>query len=192
MAQQIRKALGTDLLQLLFQVIPLLQVVTEDSDDIPQQPTQEQAPTMSLQSPEAQKNQIHYAFAKFVRIVAAAFCPMVLVLDDLQWADAASLDLLDFIMRDNAATASGTSQESSSTTQQQNILIVGIYRSTNPENLTASKNDPESARTDNTFHRFLRGLQESSNNQKDRAFFSPYKSIIGYLIKSASYDISIT
>ncbi|CAB9521070.1 expressed unknown protein [Seminavis robusta] len=60
------------------------------------------------------------AEVRFLKIVSEALAmpPLVLVLDDLQNADAASLDLLEYIIR----TSNGQQAP-------QNIMIVGIYRS---------------------------------------------------------------
>lgn len=60
----------------------------------------------------------HYAFLRFMRIVCEHFSPMVLFLDDLQWADKASLDLIDMILTDS---------------QNSKVLIIGAFRSNEVE-----------------------------------------------------------
>jgi predicted ATPase len=44
------------------------------------------------------KEGINYAFRKFLRVVSTHFKPLVIVLDDLQWADAASFELLETLI----------------------------------------------------------------------------------------------
>jgi len=61
-----------------------------------------------------QKNRLHYAFVKFIRVACAAFSPLVIFLDDLQWADISSLDLLKVIMLDQGSA---------------NLMVIGTYRS---------------------------------------------------------------
>ena len=56
-----------------------------------------QPPVQELPSTEAQ-NRIHTALCSFVRAVARKEHPLVLFLDDLQWADPASLDLMRLLM----------------------------------------------------------------------------------------------
>jgi hypothetical protein len=53
----------------------------------------------NLESQEA-KVRLHYAFRLFIRVVASSFAPLVLILDDLQWADENSIELI--MDRDNS------------------------------------------------------------------------------------------
>jgi len=85
-------------------------------------------PSMSLIAPETalrtdfcnsikledQKNRLHYGFLKFIRVASAAFCPLVFFLDDLQWADVSSLELLKVLISDQENT---------------NLMVIGTYRS---------------------------------------------------------------
>ena len=68
-------------------------------------------PVPELELGEA-RNRLHLALTRFVATLADAG-PVVLVLDDLQWADAASLELLGSLMLDTSAP----------------VLFVGAYRS---------------------------------------------------------------
>lgn len=59
----------------------------------------EVAPVAPLPAAQA-RNRFHFAFQHFVRVFAAPEHPLVIFLDDLQWADAASLDLIRILMTD--------------------------------------------------------------------------------------------
>ena len=56
--------------------------------------------------------QFQFAFRRFVRTITS-FSPLVLVLDDLKWADAASMDLLEALLSDR---------------DNPSLLILGCYR----------------------------------------------------------------
>jgi predicted ATPase/signal transduction histidine kinase len=75
--------------QVLIDVIPELEQV------IGQQP-----PALELSSSAAQ-NRFNLLFQKFLEVFTTAEHPLVVFLDDLQWADAASLQLLKLLMNDN-------------------------------------------------------------------------------------------
>ncbi|MCP4358946.1 MAG: AAA family ATPase [Chloroflexi bacterium] len=64
----------------------------------------------------------------------ASYCPLVIALDDLHWADSATLDLLQYLIRSGMG----------------NILIVGCYR---PEEIVASHPLTRLRRTLNREHR---------------------------------------
>ncbi len=71
-----------------------------------------QPPIAELGGAEAE-NRFNYIFLEFIKAVADQEHPLVVFLDDLQWADAASLRLLNYVL-----TASGVS----------GLLIAGAYR----------------------------------------------------------------
>jgi predicted ATPase/signal transduction histidine kinase len=85
--------------QVLIEVIPELEQI------IGQQPP---APELSG---SAAQNRFNLLFQKFIEVFTTAEHPLVLFLDDLQWADLASLDLLKLLMNDNGY-----------------LLILGAYR----------------------------------------------------------------
>jgi predicted ATPase len=47
------------------------------------------------------KHQFNFAFLRFIQAISCQFVPLVFVLDDLQWADGASLDLLNVVLTDS-------------------------------------------------------------------------------------------
>jgi predicted ATPase len=60
------------------------------------------------------KSRLHHAFRNFLRVISRHFSPLVLILDDLQWADLASLSLLELMLADSKTSKT---------------LIIGCYRS---------------------------------------------------------------
>ncbi|HLM71416.1 MAG TPA: AAA family ATPase, partial [Polyangiaceae bacterium] len=87
--------------QLLIDLIPELALILG-----PQPSVQELAPTES-------QNRLALIFQRFLRVFATSERPLVLFLDDLQWADSASLRLLQAIL---------TNEENA------HLLILGAYR----------------------------------------------------------------
>lgn len=85
--------------QVLIEIIPELEKI------IGKQPP---APELSG---SAAQNRFHLLFQKFVEVFTTVEHPLVIFLDDLQWADLASLQLLKLLMNDNGY-----------------LLILGAYR----------------------------------------------------------------
>ncbi len=76
--------------QLIIDVIPELELVIG-----------KQEPTEKLSSPE-NLNRFKYLFQNFVRAITQETNPVIIFLDDLQWADRASLELMEAIISDSA------------------------------------------------------------------------------------------
>ncbi len=70
----------------------------------------EQAPAMEL-SGDAAQNRFNLLFQKFIQVFTSAEHPLVMFLDDLQWADTASLKLMRLLMADT-----------------KHMLLIGAYR----------------------------------------------------------------
>jgi predicted ATPase len=64
----------------------------------------------------ANKNRWHYAIRESLRIVASCCPPLVILLDDLQWADYGSLELIEILMTNNQSDFPP-------------LMIIGCYRS---------------------------------------------------------------
>jgi predicted ATPase/signal transduction histidine kinase/DNA-binding response OmpR family regulator/tRNA A-37 threonylcarbamoyl transferase component Bud32 len=114
--RQLLAALGTNG-QIIIDVIPEVELI------IGKQP-----PVEILVALEAQ-NRFHRVFIKFVQTFASAKHPLVLFLDDLQWADLASFKLIEFLLLNS---------------ENQHLLIIGAYRhnevnSTHPLRLTINE-----------------------------------------------------
>jgi predicted ATPase len=115
LGHQITTDLGTEL-ALLIQVIPVLAEVVHFDHDVSSSSSIIDSSSMIAMSSSAEaKNKINFAFLRFIRAVSCQFIPLVLVFDDLQWADGASLDLLEALLMDATSTSK--------------LLVVGIYRS---------------------------------------------------------------
>jgi predicted ATPase/signal transduction histidine kinase len=98
--QRLLDALGVNA-QLIIDVLPSLELVIGPQPAVPELP-----------SPEAQ-NRFRLALRHFVGVFAQHDHPLALFLDDLQWADSASLGLLQDLVRPSAA---------------RHLLVIGAYR----------------------------------------------------------------
>ncbi|MEG4300894.1 serine/threonine-protein kinase PknK, partial [Microcoleus sp. Pol11C1] len=95
---QILEAVGENG-QVIIEVIPELEII------IGQQP-----PAIELSGTAAQ-NRFNLLFQKFTQVFTSAEHPLVMFLDDLQWADLASLNLMQLLMADTGY-----------------LLLIGAYR----------------------------------------------------------------
>ncbi len=75
--------------QVLIEVIPELELIIG------------QQPIATELSGSAAQNRFNLLFQKFIEVFTTAEHPLVLFLDDLQWADSASLQLIKLLMSDN-------------------------------------------------------------------------------------------
>lgn len=98
--ERIRNAIGHNGV-LLTEVIPNLELIIG-----PQEPVSELGPV------EAQ-NRFNYTFQQFIEAIAQPAKPLVIFIDDLQWADPSSLSLLNGLMK--AVRFAG-------------LLVIGAYR----------------------------------------------------------------
>lgn len=85
----------------------LVDVIPEIEEVIGPQP-----PVQSLEPTEAQ-NRFNQVFQNFIRVFCQPSHPLVIFLDDLQWADFGTLKLIELIMTDN---------------QIESLLLLGAYR----------------------------------------------------------------
>ncbi len=97
----IRAALGPNG-QVVVQAIPSLELVMGPQPPLPDL------------DPIETRNRFNLAFLNFLRVFCDSAHPLVLFLDDMQWADAATLDLLKLILTDHGTEA---------------LLVVQAYRS---------------------------------------------------------------
>jgi len=85
--------------QILIEVIPELERIIG-----------KQSPAPEL-SPTAAQNRFKLLFQKFIEVFTTPAYPLVIFLDDLQWADSASLELIKLLMQNNSY-----------------LLLLGAYR----------------------------------------------------------------
>lgn len=103
--KDISSALGKEI-ALLAEFIPVLPEVIEIEEAI-------SSTALAMTAAES-SNRIIFAFQRFIQVVAKTFEPLIIVADDLHWADDASLDLLEALVADDSISK---------------ILLVGLYRS---------------------------------------------------------------
>ncbi len=94
------KALGTNC-QVIIDVIPEVELIIG-----------KQNPAFSLATQESQ-NRFNYTLQQFIHVFTQKDHPLVLFFDDLQWADLASLKLIQFLLTQSS---------------YQYLLIIGTYR----------------------------------------------------------------
>jgi ABC-type dipeptide/oligopeptide/nickel transport system ATPase component len=104
---QINVALGANS-QMITQVIPSLELIIGKQADKSLSPNS----SANISASEAQ-NRFNRVFQNFIRVFAQSDNPLVIFLDDLQWADRASLKLLEILATTNEA---------------QTLLLIGAYR----------------------------------------------------------------
>jgi predicted ATPase len=98
--EQILTALGENG-QIIIDVIPQVELIIGTQPEVPQlEPTESQ-------------NRFNRVFQRFIRVFAQQSHPLVLFLDDLQWADSASLKLIQLLTTD---------------IDSQYLLMIGAYR----------------------------------------------------------------
>lgn len=98
--QKIFNALGQNV-RVITDVIPELELIVGVQPEVAQ-----------LGATESQ-NRFHLAFQQFIHVFTQQAHPLVLFLDDLQWADSASLKLIQVLLTD---------------TDSQYLLVIGAYR----------------------------------------------------------------
>ncbi|MEH1821250.1 MAG: AAA family ATPase [Nostoc sp.] len=111
---KILRELGTQT-QVIIDVIPEIEQI------IGKQP-----PVREL-SGSANQNRFNLLFQKFIQIFTMKERPLVIFLDDLQWADTASLKLIQLLMCEN--TLSSLSEKTEQLDENQGgLLLIGSYR----------------------------------------------------------------
>lgn len=87
--------------QIIIDVIPEVQLIIGEQ------------PMVAALQPSESQNRFNLVFLKFVQALAAPEHPLVLFLDDLQWADAPSLKLIEVLLSDS---------------ETRWLLLIGAYR----------------------------------------------------------------
>ena len=114
----VEKSLGSEKASLIAVVPGLLDILGHDDEDTNIQETKILGRySVVSRSSEASTgdswNRLRYLFLKFFHAICSEECPIIMFLDDLQWADEASLGLLDTLVQDPSL---------------QNFMLVGVVR----------------------------------------------------------------
>jgi len=102
-AARLRDALGGGL-GVMVELIPELALIVGPADAVP------------ALAPDQARLRLARVFPRFVDVFAASGHPLVLFLDDLQWADAATLRMMELLMSAPSGRARG------------HLLVIGAYR----------------------------------------------------------------
>ncbi len=114
--------------KVVMDVIPNLELIIGSQPDIP------------ALGPAETQNRFNYVFLGFIKSIATKEHPLVVFLDDMQWIDAASLNLLQNLM---------------STVVISNVLIIGAYRDNEVDALHPLTKSIESLRQEQAPARLL-------------------------------------
>src|SRR5262249_31298000 len=98
--EALREALGPNG-QLMVDLVPELKVIIGDQPPLPELP------------PPSEQRRFQLVFRRFIGVFARPEHPLALFLDDLQWLDAATLDLLEDLLTQRDV---------------KHLLVVGAYR----------------------------------------------------------------
>ncbi|CAJ1955733.1 unnamed protein product [Cylindrotheca closterium] len=102
--------IGGDDIQVLTKLIPQLDMILPDDVQLNQRQIMNDSFDL-----DAVKTKWEYAFRVMTRELSSLYSPLIIVLDDLQWADGSSLNVIDFLMTD--------------TGNENPLMIIGCYRS---------------------------------------------------------------
>ena len=98
--EKIKEALGANG-QIIVEVIPKIELIIAKQSSV------------SQLGPEESQNRFSLVFQKFIRVFSTKERPLVIFLDDLQWVDLASLNLIKVMITDPST---------------KHLLIIGAYR----------------------------------------------------------------
>ncbi|KAL3944900.1 MAG: hypothetical protein SGBAC_001045 [Bacillariaceae sp.] len=93
----------------------LVDLVPELKDLINHETTDKNLENIGVDQIERRLERLRFAFRVLMRVFSAAFSPMLISFDDLQWADISSLQILDFLISD--------------TRNENGLMILASYRS---------------------------------------------------------------
>ncbi|MBW4614576.1 MAG: AAA family ATPase [Desmonostoc vinosum HA7617-LM4] len=111
---RVLKALGTQS-QVITDVIPELEQIIDKQ------------PSVAELSGIAAQNRFNLLFQRFIQVFTTKEQPLVIFLDDLQWADVTSLKLIQLLMNENASSSVLDAAENTGKTKG-GFLLIGAYR----------------------------------------------------------------
>lgn len=155
--KQMAEELGSEI-DLLTKLIPQLAGIMSQSESSSNDPDE------NKNNCNADFERLKYAFRVLTRVLCSCFAPLVLLLDDLHWADFSSLEAIDFLLSDNQ--------------NPNGLVIIGLYRSNEVDEthflsrtITALDAKKETSRFEVTFIE-LESLHVSETNQIVMALLS--------------------
>jgi predicted ATPase/signal transduction histidine kinase len=92
-------------------------------------------PALPELGPDESRNLFHHVFLSFLGVLASPDHPLVIFLDDLQWADSSSLSLLRRVLEDRRSSC---------------LYIIGSYRNTETDKSDPPGMAPDSVKPDRT------------------------------------------
>ncbi len=106
--------------QIIIDVIPELEIIIGTQ------------PAVAELSGSAAQNRFNLLFQKFIQVFTTVEHPLVMFLDDLQWADAASLNFIQLLMNSyqlgNDNYPADNNVQGDLTNQNTSLLLIGAYR----------------------------------------------------------------
>jgi predicted ATPase len=157
MTGEINEAVGKYDAGILTDVIPDLKRIIELEQ---KEGEADAAATGSIEK----RNRLHYLFEKFARAVSTPLHPLVVLLDDVHWADEASLDLINTLAKD---------------TENSSLLLV----------VTCRKNSTTTITEEYPYMTLLRSLEEKEVAEKkimlDNLDLNVVNSIVCNLLRSS-------
>ncbi|MBD2340408.1 AAA family ATPase [Calothrix sp. FACHB-156] len=117
---KITSALGTQC-QVITDVIPELERIIG------------QQPAVAKLAGIAAQNRFYLLLQRFLQVFTSKENPLVIFLDDLQWADMSSLQFIQLLMSETASIVTGDAEELSES--KGSLLLIGAYRDNEVSNL---------------------------------------------------------
>jgi len=98
--------------KVIAEVIPQIELIIGKQPELPHL------------SPSESEKRFHRVFQQFIQVFCQPGHPLVIFLDDLQWADSASLKLMELLLEESFVGGQDDHEEG----RRQHLLIIGAYR----------------------------------------------------------------
>ena len=127
MRTNLLKSFDEESFPILFHLIPnLRRVVSNDDNSTDMQQTEYESEESAM---IPSKIRVHNLFYDLLKAISSSWnAPMILFLDDMHWADSASLELITFLIDEMGASITDDSVRST------NVLIIGTFRTNEVDN----------------------------------------------------------
>ena len=122
--KQILDTFDNESLSILFQLVPVLKHLVSNMGS---SELQLQHSSFSSADAMASKSRLHHLFGLLVKALSGKIQPLLFFMDDLQWADSASLDLITSLID---SMGEGFNKETSHCPCRRSyVMFIGCYRS---------------------------------------------------------------